>query len=78
MVLPINLEQLMSHGAALGDNEIKKTREALGWDYDPFEIPKKFTNLGTAKTKEISLKKEWNSLLEQYKKRLSSRLGRAR
>ena len=27
------------HGAALGDDEIALTREALGWDHDPFVIP---------------------------------------
>ena len=28
-----------THGAPLGDDEIKATREALGWDHAPFEIP---------------------------------------
>ncbi len=28
-----------SHGAPLGDDEIKVTKEALGWNYGPFEIP---------------------------------------
>lgn len=28
------------HGAPLGDAEIAATREALGWDHPPFEIPK--------------------------------------
>ena len=28
------------HGSALGDEEIKLTRENLEWDYEPFEIPK--------------------------------------
>ncbi len=28
-----------SHGAALGDDEITLTREALGWPHAPFEIP---------------------------------------
>jgi len=27
------------HGAPLGDDEIAKTREALGWSHAPFEIP---------------------------------------
>jgi transketolase len=27
------------HGAALGDEEIAKTREALGWQHEPFVIP---------------------------------------
>ena len=28
-----------SHGAALGEDEIKGTREALGWPHAPFDIP---------------------------------------
>ncbi|WP_394805388.1 transketolase [Kordiimonas aestuarii] len=28
-----------THGAPLGDDEIKATREFLGWDHAPFEIP---------------------------------------
>ncbi|MDA0339831.1 MAG: transketolase, partial [Proteobacteria bacterium] len=27
------------HGAALGEDEIKATREALGWNHPPFEVP---------------------------------------
>ena len=28
-----------AHGAPLGDDELAATREALGWNYGPFEIP---------------------------------------
>ena len=28
-----------THGAALGEGEIAATREALGWPYEPFEVP---------------------------------------
>ena len=28
-----------AHGEALGDQEVKLTRKALGWEYDPFKIP---------------------------------------
>jgi len=28
-----------AHGAPLGDDEIKLTREALGWEHEPFKVP---------------------------------------
>ena len=57
-----------SHGAALGDDEIKKTREALRWDYDPFEIPKTIYESWNCKNKGEIAENEWNLLLEKYKR----------
>ena len=57
-----------SHGAALGDDEIKKTREALRWDYDPFEIPKTIYESWNCKNKGETAENEWNLLLEKYKR----------
>ena len=28
-----------AHGSPLGDEEITKTRDALGWNHEPFEVP---------------------------------------
>ena len=56
-----------SHGAALGDDEIKKTREALQWDYDHFEIPETIYESWDCKKKGETAENKWNLLLEKYK-----------
>jgi transketolase len=33
-----------SHGAALGEDEIKLVRKKLKWKYDPFYVPEKIVN----------------------------------
>jgi len=56
------------HGAALGDDEVKLTRENLGWSYEPFEVPSEVRDyFGKAIEKGASLEAEWNSLFAQYK-----------
>ena len=57
-----------SHGAAFGEDEIKKTREALQWDYDPFEIPKTIYESWDCKKKGETAENKWNLLLEKYKR----------
>ncbi len=42
---PNKVDSSSSHGAPLGDSEIKLTREALGWTADPFKVPAKVTKI---------------------------------
>ena len=55
-----------SHGAPLGDDEIKLVRKKFAWKYEPFEIPDKLLNswreIGE-KGKE--LEKKWNEILNK-------------
>jgi len=55
------------HGAPLGDEESKLTRDALGWPYRPFEIPKEIYNQWNCQDKGRKLESDWNKLMSKYK-----------
>ncbi len=54
------------HGSPLGEEEIQKTKQALGIDYKAFEIPTSVYEIADKKQKGENLEKEWNSLFEKY------------
>ncbi|MBK46617.1 MAG: transketolase [Gammaproteobacteria bacterium] len=55
------------HGAPLGDEESKLTRDALGWPYRPFEIPKEIYTYWNCQDKGKKLESDWNKLMSEYK-----------
>jgi transketolase len=55
------------HGAPLGDDEIKATRENLGWPHAPFEIPKEIYAGWDAKKKGAAAEQAWNEKFKAYK-----------
>ena len=58
-----------THGAPLGDEEIKKTREALGWEHPPFEVPNEVYNFWNAKDSGSNMNSNWDSTLQSYKEK---------
>jgi transketolase len=56
-----------AHGEPLGAEEIKLTREALGWSHTPFEIPQAVYNDWNAKTRGLSLEAAWDAKFAAYK-----------
>lgn len=54
------------HGAALGDEEIKLTREKLGWKHDAFVIPDDIYAAWDAKERGEKLESEWNKTFAAY------------
>jgi len=55
------------HGAPLGDDEIKATRENLGWPHAPFDIPAEIYEGWDAKAKGAAAEQSWNEKFEAYK-----------
>jgi transketolase len=56
------------HGAALGVDEVKATREHLGWQYSEFEVPTDALNhFRQAVARGAQSEAEWNDLFAQYK-----------
>ncbi|OGI43644.1 MAG: transketolase [Candidatus Muproteobacteria bacterium RBG_16_64_11] len=55
------------HGAPLGPDEIKATRENLGWNHEPFVIPPDIYAGWDAKTKGAAAEKAWNDKFAAYK-----------
>jgi len=56
-----------AHGEPLGVDEVKLTREALGWNHPPFEIPHEVYADWDAKAKGLSLETEWDARFAAYK-----------
>jgi len=57
-----------AHGSPLGEKEIAATREALGWNLGPFEIPENIRNAWNANERGAKLEAEWNLRFAQYQK----------
>jgi transketolase len=56
-----------AHGEPLGAEEIKLTREALGWSHEPFKIPKEVYADWDAKAAGKARETEWNQAFAAYK-----------
>ncbi|WGE85964.1 transketolase [Actinobacillus equuli] len=54
------------HGAPLGNDEIALTRQALNWEYAPFEIPAEIYADWDAKAQGAVVEKEWNAKFAAY------------
>ena len=57
------------HGAPLGEDEIKNTREALDWKYPPFEIPNDIYEYWDSKDIGADVNSKWDNLIESYIKK---------
>ncbi len=57
-----------AHGEPLGAEEIKLTREALGWSHEPFAIPKDVYAAWDAKDAGKAAEKAWDAQFAAYKK----------
>jgi transketolase len=55
------------HGAPLGDDEIALTREALGWNHPPFEIPQDIAKAWSARERGAAAEQAWNDKFAAYK-----------
>ncbi|MBO9481826.1 transketolase [Salinisphaera sp. G21_0] len=54
------------HGAPLGDDEIKLTRERLGWQHAPFEVPADIYNQWNATAAGAIKESAWNEKFAAY------------
>jgi transketolase len=57
-----------AHGEALGVEEIKLTREALGWSFEPFVIPENVYEAWDARHNGLAAESAWVDAFEAYSK----------
>ena len=57
-----------AHGEALGHEEIKLTREALGWGHEPFVIPEEAYEQWDARHSGLAAETKWVDAFEAYGK----------
>ena len=55
-----------THGAPLGDDELSKLRESLGWDHDRFVIPDEMKSAWDCKVTGQSQEEDWNARFKRY------------
>ncbi len=55
-----------AHGAPLGEKEIAATREAIGWNHPPFDIPKAVYEGWDARKRGAAAERRWKKLFAAY------------
>ncbi|MFP1681621.1 transketolase [Alloalcanivorax sp. C16-1] len=56
-----------SHGAALGEEEITLTRDALGWHHGPFEVPDDIYQAWNARAAGARAEADWQARFDAYR-----------
>ncbi|AKJ27020.1 transketolase [Caldimonas brevitalea] len=56
-----------AHGEALGAEEIRGTREALGWSHEPFVVPPEVYHAWDGKTRGGANEQAWNATFDGYR-----------
>jgi transketolase len=56
-----------AHGEALGADEVRLTREAIGWPYEPFVIPEKVYEAWDARAAGIKAQTAWAKAFDAYR-----------
>ncbi|GAB1440871.1 hypothetical protein MASR2M36_36560 [Providencia sp.] len=57
-----------SHGSPLGQDEIALTRQQLGWEHPPFEIPEEIYQPWSAIERGAEQQLRWEQVLREYAK----------
>ncbi len=57
-----------THGAPLGEDEVAATRNNLGWNHPPFEIPADITAAWSAKEAGAAAESAWQERFREYRK----------
>ena len=57
-----------AHGEALGKDEIAATRKALGWEYEPFVLPKEVYDGWNAREAGYIAEKKWDEKFAAYER----------
>lgn len=56
-----------THGASLGDDEVARVRETIGWPHPPFEIPADIYAAWDARERGAAAELQWREALERYR-----------
>jgi len=56
-----------AHGEALGLEEVKLTRDALGWPHEPFVVPQETYGAWDGRANGARLEQEWTTRFEAYR-----------
>ena len=57
-----------THGAALGTDEVARTRENIGWPHAPFVIPDEIRAAWDARSRGAAFEADWDALMSAYAK----------
>jgi transketolase len=57
----------LAHGQALGEQEVALAREALGWSYPPFDIPRAAYDGWNARERGAAAERDWQARFAAYK-----------